>query len=1196
MKDGYNPYGKFVRPIYLVGQALLVIIFFIQLSGEAYASHAQGGDLTYTCLGGNQYRLRLSFYRDCAGTNAPGSVNINIASASCNQNFNTTLYPIPGTGQDVTPICPQLTTECSGGNYPGVEEWIYEGNITLPQACTDWVFSFSLCCRNAAINTINNPGGQNIYIETTLNNVVAPCNNSPSFSNRPVPFVCAGQSYCFNHGALDPDGDSLAYALVDPLSGAGAPVMFIAPYTALQPLPSAPAMTLNAVTGDICMNPSQIIVAVMAVRVEEWRNGVMIGTIVRDIQVRTVMCNNALPYTSGINNTNIYSVSGCAGSAIQFNVSSFDLDAGQNIIMTWNNGIPAATFTTTGGPLPTGTFSWTPTTADISTTPWCFTVTVSDDACPYAGSQTYAFCITVTGFSVGVTTTATNCGASNGTATSLATGGTGPYSFTWQPLGGNSANANGLTAGTYTVIVTDATGCSSSAVAVVPAGPANSNIAATYNNIACFGGTEDIFLNVNGGQQPYTYLWSNSTTSANLTAVPAGTYSVIVTTASGCTNTATYTITQPASALAATSIVNNHVLCAGGNNGQATATASGGTAPYNYSWNSTPAQATAAANNLTAGPYSVVISDANGCTTTQNVIISEPAALAGTTTSSNVTCYGGSNGSANISVSGGVAPYGISWNSTPVQNGPSAINLPAGVTWATVTDANGCTTTNPVTVTQPPALNALMAGFTDVSCNGGSNGTAAVNASGGTAPYTYNWNTVPAQNTANANGMSAGMFTVTVTDANGCATISTVTITQPTPVMVSVSPGDTICPNAPFQVTANGSGGTGTFTYNWLPNLGNANSYTVFASAPTTWTVSAVDANGCTSSPLTISADVYQFSPANLLVSSTPSICAGASATITTNVTGNTGPLTWNWSNNLNGAGPHIVYPMTTTTYNVNVSNICGVVVPAATTINVNPIPVVTIPSQFASGCDEVVLNFSDTSTANTGSFYAWDFGDNSTGTGANTSHNYTMGGIYTVSVTVMSPFGCTGSNIGQVSLIIYDSPVADFSVSQEQTSIIEPMILFSNQCSGNTIGWEWDFGDNSTSTSSSPTHTYAQVGNYNVRLIATSNGGCMDTSYVPVEVIPEFTVFIPNAFTPDGDGLNDVFYVYGEEITEINLKIFDRWGNLIFESDNKNQGWDGRANGGQEIAQQDVYVYKAFIKDFNGKLHEFMGDVSLMR
>lgn len=1175
---------------------LLLIVGFIQLSGEAYASHAQGGDLTYTCLGNNQYRLRLSFYRDCAGSNAPANVSIDIESASCNQTLNVTLYPIPGTGQDVTPICPQLTTECAGGTYPGVQEWIYEGTVTLPQQCTDWVFSFTLCCRNAAINTINNPSGQNIYIATTLNNVSAPCNNSPTFSNRPVPFVCAGQTYCFNHGALDPDGDSLAYSFVDPLSAPATPVQFIAPYSAVNPIPSAPAMTLNPVTGDICMTPSQIIVAVMSVRVEEWRNGVLIGTIVRDIQVRTVMCNNNLPSITGINNTNTYSYTGCAGAPITFNIFSQDPDAGQNLTLTWNNGIGGATFTSAGGPLPTGTFSWTPTAADISSTPWCFTVTVSDDACPYAGSQTFAFCITVTGFNVGVTTTATNCGASNGTASALATGGTGPYSFNWQPSGGSNANASGLTAGTYTVYVTDAAGCAANAVAVVIPGPANSNINATYTNVNCFGGTEDIYLNVNGGQQPYTYQWSNNSTNANLIGVPAGTYSVLVTTASGCTNTATYTITQPAAPLSALSSVISNVTCATGNNGQASVTANGGTAPYNFSWNSTPAQNNTTATSLTAGNYSVVVTDANGCTATQSALITEPLAITSIINSADVTCYGGSNGSTSIAVNGGVGPYNISWSSTPAQTGLNAINLTAGNITATITDANGCVSSNTINITQPPALNAIMTGWTPVTCNGGNDGTASVLTSGGTAPYTYSWNTLPAQNVPNAANMIAGAFTVTVTDANGCATIGTVTITEPTPVVVTVSPGDTICPNQAFMVAAYGTGGSGSYTYSWSPNLGNGNSYTVYASTPTTWTVSAVDANGCASAPLTISADVYQFSPANLLVSSTPSICAGGSATITTVTNGNTGPLTWNWSNNLNGPGPHTVYPNATTTYSVNVSNICGVVVPATTQVTVHPIPAVTIDPQFASGCDMVNLAFTDTSAANSGSTYAWDFGDNSTGTGANTNHDYTVGGTYTVSVTVTSPFGCSGSGSNQVTLIIYDSPDAEFAMSGTELSIIEPTVLFSDQCTNNTIGWLWDFGDTTTSTLSSPVHTYQRTGTFNVRLIAESFGGCTDTVTHLLEVNPEFTLFIPTAFTPNGDGINEVFFVYGAEISEFNMKMYDRWGNLIFESADLYEGWDGRAKGGTEIAQQDVYVYKVFVKDFEGKAHKYTGSVTLLK
>jgi gliding motility-associated-like protein len=908
------------------------------------------------------------------------------------------------------------------------------------------------------------------------------------------------------------------------------------------------------------------------------------------------MCNNQLPYTAGINNTNVYSATICAGSPFSFNVNAFDADAGQIVTMTWNNGIPAATFAVTGSPLPTGVFSWTPTTADISTTPYCFTVTVSDDACPYSGSQTYAFCITVSGFSVGVTTTATNCGASNGTASALATGGTGPYSFNWQPSGGNNANANGLTAGTYTVYVTDAAGCVMSAVAVVPSGPANSNINATYSNINCFGGTQNIYLNVNGGQQPYTYSWSNNSTNQDLLNIGAGVYSVTVTTASGCTATATYTITQPSSPLSATANVISNVSCAGGNDGQAAVNAIGGSVPYSYSWNSTPAQTNAVATALNAGNYNVVVTDVNGCTTIQSASITEPLPLTVAASTSDVTCYGGSNGSGTVNASGGVGPYSVSWNTNPPQSGISAMNLQAGNYTATVTDANGCITGLNVNISEPPALNAIISSSTSVSCNGGNNGSATVQTAGGTAPYTYNWNTNPMQNNSAAVNMTAGSFTVTVTDANGCATISTVTITQPAPVTVVVSPSDTICPNSPFYITAIGSGGSGNFTYSWSPNIGSGNAYTVYASTQTTWTVSAIDANGCSSMPSTITADVYQFSPANLQITSTPAICAGSSAIITTVVNGNTGPLTWNWNNNLFGPGPHTVFPLVTTTYSVNVTNICGTVAPATTTVTVNPIPLINVPSQNASGCDEVSITFNDTVSANQNCFYFWDFGDNSTGTGNNPQHSYTASGTYTVSITATSPAGCVGNANSLVSLIVYDSPVANFTMSRTEASLIEPTIMFTDESSTNTIGWFWDFGDSTTSTAASPVHTYQREGTFDVRLVAVAIGGCYDTVTEPLEIIPEFTVFIPNAFTPNADGTNDVFYVYGEEITTFEMMIFDRWGNKIYESDDMNEGWDGRANGGSAIAQQDVYVYKVMLEDFEGKKHKFDGHVSLLK
>ncbi len=1189
-----------MKNIYAHGWKILIclIIAFIQTNTEAYASHAQGGDLTYTCLGGNQYRLRLAFYRDCSGVNAPASVNIDMTSVSCNQNLSTTLNPIAGTGQDVTPICPSMLTVCNGGNNPGVQEWIYEGNITLPQACTDWVFSFTLCCRNAAINTIVNPGGQNIYIETHLNNVAAPCNNSPVFSNIPVPFICSSQSYCFNHGAVDPDGDSLAYSLITPLTGPATTVTYNAPYSASQPLLSSPLVTFNNVTGDICMNPTQIVVTVMAVRVEEWRNGVMIGSVIRDIQLHTINCTNNLPNITGINGGTTYSASICAGNNLSFYVNSSDPDLGQNLTLTWNNAIAGATFTTSPGPTPSGTFSWTPNASNISNTPYCFTITVTDDACPYSGSQTFAFCITVTGFALNITSSGTNCGASNGSATVLVTGGNGPYNYQWSPNGGNNANANGLLAGNYSVLVTDATGCSTTATTVVTQGPSNANVNANVVDVQCFGGNNgSATLNVNGGQGPYTYQWSNNTTTNSIISMPAGTYSVIVTTANGCTTNVTVTITQPASALSTPASVIGNVSCFGGTNAQASVNASGGTQPYAYSWNSSPSQSTSTATSLGAGLYTVDVTDANGCISSATVNITQPPILSGNVNVTSITCNGGTNGSATVALAGGTPPYFTSWNTSPIQYGNVASNLIAGNYVVNIMDANGCTLASQANITQPAILSAAIPTSSNVSCNGGANGAAAANASGGTSPYNYSWNTIPPQNTAVVTNMIAGNYTVTVTDANGCATVSTISISQPTLLSMTTTPTDTVCPGQPAIIGANASGGTNPYTYNWSNNLGNNSTHTVYPIFPTNYNVSVTDANGCISQPGTISIDVYQFSAADLVMSSSPALCAGSSTTVGATVTGNPGQLTWVWNNQpwTNG-GPFSITPTQTTTYQITITNQCGVTVSNSTTIVVHQLPTITLTPQTASGCDNVPFVFTDTNPNNVGDFYAWNFGDNFTGTGSTITHSYTGSGIYNVTVTVTSPYGCIGTGNTIANVTIFDSPTAHFTVASNVVSELEPTFQFQNACSINTIGWQWDFGDNTIDNVPSPSHTYAQRGTYLARLVATSNGGCTDTTEMPVIVEPEFTLYVPNAFTPNEDGKNDIFLAYGNEIKGFTMDVFDRWGNLIFKSDNINNGWDGRASDGSDIAQQDVYVYRISVIDFEGKSHRIMGNVSLLK
>jgi hypothetical protein len=225
----------------------------------------------------------------------------------------------------------------------------------------------------------------------------------------------------------------------------------------------------------------------MAVRVREYRGGEMVGSVVRDIQVRVIPCTNTNPYISGINGTNSFSASACAGSNLSFQIFSYDNDPGQNLSLTWNNAISGASFTTTNAQHPTGTFSWTPTAADVSTLPYCFTVTVTDDNCPLNGTQTYSFCITVTGFNVNATSTPASCGLTNGTTSVSVSGGNAPYTYAWSS-GQTTANVNGISAGVYTVNVSDAAGCMMTDSVTVQQGAAPANVQMSTTAVSCFGG------------------------------------------------------------------------------------------------------------------------------------------------------------------------------------------------------------------------------------------------------------------------------------------------------------------------------------------------------------------------------------------------------------------------------------------------------------------------------------------------------------------------------------------------------------------------------------------------------------------------------------------------------------------------------------------------------------------------------------
>lgn len=1173
-----------------------VLLFVSLITNEkTFASHAQSADITYQCLGTNQYQISVSFYRDCSGVNAPNTISINSSSLSCNQNFNTTLSQIAGTGLDVTPICNTLTTECNGGAYPGVEEYIYRGIINLPMSCNDWTFSFSLCCRNVAINTINNPGGENIYVEAKLNNLDFACNNSPTFSNPPVSFPCVGQTSCFNHGAIDIDGDSLYYSLISPATGPATTVTYIPGYSAQQPLISNPTVTFNNTNGDICMTPTLLEVTVLAVKVEEWRNEIFIGSVVRDIQLRTIVCNNTLPSLSGINGTGQYSINACAGSTLNFNIPSFDPDAGQTVSLNWNNAIPAASFTSNAAQIPTGNFNWTPTIADISTNPYCFTATVSDDNCPMNGIQIYSFCITVNGFTTTTSSTSANCGASNGTATATVQGGIAPYTYQWMPNGGNNANATGLLAGQYTVTVTDAAGCLSSSIINIGTGPLPGNMSITGNNISCYGGNDgSLTANVTGGQQPYVYQWSNGGFTPTITNLTAGTYFLTVISNGGCVTTDTVTLTAPSSPVTAITTQSN-VTCFGGNDGSSIVIPSGGIAPYTAVWNTNPAQNNLSATGLSNGSYSVTVTDNNGCNTLQNITITQPLPLSITLTGQqDVNCFNGNDGSISIISAGGVGPYSYNWNNNAFPNNPSINNLSAGVYLLTITDANGCIAATQFNISEPQQLITSVSNFTDITCNGFNDGTIQTNTVGGTVPYLYQW-TSGTSNMPNTTNLSSGNHIITVTDNNGCIDTASAFINEPSLITITVQGGNTICPGQVANLSATAFGGTGAYSYQWT-NGNTGATQTVSPSSSTTYSVFATDANGCIG---TVDSTIVLVNNINLVNLSTvpdTSLCKGSPYLISANVSGGIGNYSFNWNNGLGqGQGPFVVAPLFSTNYTVTVTDVCGNSINESVMVNVNPLPNVYLQPQTETGCGIVVLNLSNNNTNSTGTTYFWDFGDGSYSTLENPVKSYTQSGINTVVLTATSSEGCISSGQTIMNVTVNPKPEAEFDFDPRETTILNPEITFTNY-STDADFYSWSFGDGATSAQNNPIHTYETDGTYIITLIVRNNFGCIDTAIERLLIEPQFNFYIPNAFTPDGNGDNDVFTAVGEEITEFDMQIYNRWGELIYETSSLEKGWNGSAKGGSETSMEGVYVYNIKLKDWQGVNHKFVGHVSLLK
>ncbi len=498
-------------------------------------------------------------------------------------------------------------------------------------------------------------------------------------------------------------------------------------------------------------------------------------------------------------------------------------------------------------------------------------------------------------------------GAANGQIEASPFGGTPGYAFLWS-TGDTTATLSSVPAGSYTIIVTDTNGCTFTATADITepdplVGTLTPFVYPSGDNVSCFGVSDgSIDVAVTGGTSPFSYLWNTADTTATLSGLSVGTYSVTITDANGCTDQQSITLGQP-SQLVIDSIVSPqypggvNVTCNGGTNGSVNSWVSGGSVPYGYYWSN--GDTTQNISGVSVFYYILTVTDLNGCVVADtSEFLTEPDILTTSVSSqTDVDCFGNASGSLTVAVTAGGTPgFQYSLDGVTFQYSPTFANLAAGTYAITVVDTNGCTAIQGASVAQPVAVLSATAGsVSPVSCYGGSTGSAVVTPAGGTTDYTYSLNGSSSVNDSTFLNLSAGNYSVTVTDANGCVATVGFLVTESPQLAGNITTAPAICTADNGSTTVSMIGGGGTYTYSWSPSGGSGSTANGLAAG--NYSVLVTDNLGCT---ISLSTTVSLSNPtlaSGITVSN--ATCFGyddGSATLDP-VTGGTAPFTYDWSN-----------------------------------------------------------------------------------------------------------------------------------------------------------------------------------------------------------------------------------------------------------------------------------------------------------
>ncbi len=863
------------------------------------------------------------------------------------------------------------------------------------------------------------------------------------------------------------------------------------------------------------------------------------------------------------------------------------------------------------------------------------------------------------------TATAEVCaGNNNGTATVAATGGTGTLTYAWSGTTQTTATVNNLTPGSYTVTVTDGVGCSITSTVVVAAGPncCSINIASAVTPPACGSLNGAIDLTITPAAS-YTYAWSDgNVTTQDRTGLGSGTYTVTITDPAGvnCFKDTTFVLNSNSTL---DLVLSNPVNPGCGTpNGSITAALSGGTAPYVVTINdgtntqtlNVPFATSAPVNNLPAGNYTIIVTDAGNCqvTRTQTLVLPPAPVISGITSTTEV-CAGDNSGTATVTATGGTGTLTYSWNTTPPQSSPTATGLTALTYSVTVTDANSCADTGTVTLaagpvccniviaatlTQPtcgvadgaiqasvtgaqgtPAYAWSVAGttanqsnlnagtysltVTDAVCSkdttfnlsnanaavidnitttnevclGAADGTVAVTISGGQTPYGITWSSgLPANNTTQTN-LAAGNYTFTVTDAANCVTAGSFTINAgPLCCTLAASGTSTAASCAANDGTVTVAIQTaGTAPYEYSINNGPFLSNATFANlAPGTYSLIAKDVNGCSDTIL-----VTVGSAANSIIlnaTATDVTCFGANdGTALATVTGGTGTVNVIWSNGIQTASISNLAPGTYSVIATDQGN-CS----AYDTVTITEPAVVTVALAADTSVCEGSTVILDAGAANG---YLWSTGE--------TTQTITVDSTDTYYVTVTNASNCSATDDVKVTVV----PTPQVSILPADTAIFQNNnVQLSAEVVGNASGqYLWTPAkDLSCTDCADPVASPSDTTTYKVSY--TDPTGCKAEAFATIYVDSFTAVFMPNVFSPNGDGFNDFLAPLGKGIKTYRWSVFNRWGEMVFDGSGKGAAWDGYFQGVMQPVG--IYVYTISVTFENNKTKLITGSLTLIR